>query len=174
MTDSIETLVVGKIGAPHGVLGWVKVNSYTNELAGIFEYAPWFIGETNQTFQVEKWRVHKNGLVAKLNGIDDRDDAERIKNFEISINIELLPELDGDDFYWRDLVGMEVSTLKGYHLGSVKEMFATGSNDVMLVEANPNDAFAKKQRMIPYLYDQVVIEVDRDAKLIKVDWEPDF
>lgn len=174
MTDTAETLVVGKVGAPYGVQGWIKVNSYTDELSGIFEYAPWFIGDENQAFHVEKWRIHKNGLVAKLDGIDDRDGADRIKNLEISINIEQLPALDGDDFYWRELVGMEVKTVKGYHLGSVKEMFATGSNDVMLVDANPNDAFGKKQRMIPYLYDQVVIEVNRESKLITVDWEPDF
>lgn len=173
MSHASETLVVGKIGAPYGVKGWVKINSYTEEDQGIFAYAPWLLG-SGKEYQVDQWRVHNKGLVAKLVGVETRDDAERIKNLEISIKTEQLPPLTGDEFYWRDLVGMQVVTDKGYDLGVVKELFETGANDVMLVKARPNDAFGQKERMVPFLYDQVIIEVDVPGKTIKVDWDPGF
>lgn len=113
-------------------------------------------------------------MVAKLIGVETRDDAESIKNLDVSIKAEMLPELAYDDYYWRDLVGMQVMTDKGYNLGVVKELFETGANDVMLVKANLNDAFGQKERMLPFLREQVIKEVDMQAKTITVDWDPGF
>jgi 16S rRNA processing protein RimM len=112
-------------------------------------------------------------LVAKLEGVDDRNAAELIKNADISIQSSQLPELD-NDFYWKDLIGMQVVTDKGYDIGVVKDMFETGSNDVMLVKAKINDAFGQKERLLPFLYDNVVLNVDKDGKTITVDWDPAF
>ncbi len=176
MSQASETVVIGKIGAPYGVKGWVKINSYTDILDGIFDYAPWLLGQDGQgrEFQVDQWRKHNNGLIAKLVGVESRDDAEAIKNLDISIKAEQLPPLEQDEFYWRDLIGMQVVTESGYHLGTVKELFETGANDVMLVRANPGDAFGQKERMVPYLVDQVIKQVDIAANTIKVDWDPGF
>lgn len=69
---------------------------------------------------------------------------------------------------------MQVITENGYDLGVVKEMFETGANDVMLVKANSNDAFGQKERMLPFLHDQVIKGVDKQARTIKVDWDPGF
>lgn len=176
MSHASDTLVVGKIGAPYGVKGWVKITTYTHEQDGIFAYSPWLLGEveSGKEYVVDQWRTHNKGLVAKLVGVETRDDAESIKNLEISIKAEQLPQLAEDDFYWRELVGMQVVTEQGYSLGVVKELFETGANDVMLIKANLNDAFGQKERMVPYLLDQVVKQVDRQAKTIKVDWDPAF
>jgi 16S rRNA processing protein RimM len=168
-----DMVVIGKIGAPYGVKGWVKITSYTETLEGIFDYQPWLLGN-GQEYQIEHWRTHNKGVVAKLIGVESRDDADSIKNLDISIKAEQLPQLADDEFYWRDLVGMQVVTESGYDLGVVKELFETGANDVMLVKANPNDAFGQKERMLPYLYDQVIKEVDKQANLIRVDWDPGF
>lgn len=173
MSSASDKVVVGKIGAPYGVKGWVKINSYTDENTGIFDYSPWLLGEEKE-IQVDQWRVHNKGLIAKLVGVESRDDAESIKNLDISIKTEQLPQLDGDDFYWRDLVGMQVVTTNGYDLGVVKELFETGANDVMLIRAKPNDAFGQKERMVPYLYEQVVKQVDVPGNTITVDWDPGF
>lgn len=173
MSQASDTLIVGKIGAPYGVKGWVKINSYTEEFAGIFNYSPWLLGNGKE-YQVDQWRVHNKGLVAKLTGVESRDDAESIKNLEILIKTAQLPQLAGDEFYWRDLVGMQVVTEQGYSLGVVKELFETGANDVMLVKANPNDAFGQKERMVPYLVDQVIKQVDVSGNTITVDWDPGF
>jgi 16S rRNA processing protein RimM len=167
-----DTLIIGKIGAPHGVQGWVKINSFTQNAEDIFGYTPWQLGN-NQAVQIDQWRHHGKVLVAKLVDVNTRNDAELIKNLDISISTSQLPELE-NDFYWKDLIGMQVVTDKGYDLGTIKELFETGSNDVMMVKANPNDAFGQKERLLPFIYDQVVLEVDRQGNTIKVDWDPAF
>lgn len=176
MSKASDTLVVGQFGAPYGVKGWVKINAYTDELTGIFDYSPWFIqqGKEVKEVQVEQWRMHNKGLVAKIVGVDDRDGADALKNQSIAISSEQLPALADDEFYWRDLIGLKVVNLSGYNFGTVKDMFETGSNDVMLVQANHNDAFGQKERMIPYLEQQVVSKVDLEAQTITVDWDPSF
>ena len=176
MSLASDKLVIGIIGAPYGVKGWVKITSHTHDLDGVFAYTPWLLGQVQEgnEYVVDQWRTHNKGLVAKLIGVDDRDDAERIKNLEISIKAEMLPELDDSDVYWRELVGMQVITDKGYNLGVIKELFETGANDVLLVKANLNDAFGQKERMVPYLLDQVIKQVDRQANTVTVDWDPAF
>jgi 16S rRNA processing protein RimM len=173
-TDNL--LVVGKVGAPYGVKGWVKITAYTDDVDNVFEYQPWMIVQNGkqQVVEIEQWRRHNKGVVAKLVGVDTRDDAEVLKNLDILIEEATLPALQQDDFYWRDLVGMQVVTDQGYHLGTVKELFETGANDVMLVKANHNDAFGKKERMIPYLVERVVLHVDSEKRTVTVDWEPSF
>jgi len=173
MSQASDTLVIGKIGAPYGVKGWVKINSYTDESTGIFDYAPWILSD-GKKYLVEQWRPNGKTLVAKLETIESRDDAERVKNCDISIQAEQLPELASDDFYWRDLIGMQVATLDGYQLGEVKELFETGANDVMLVKARSNDAFGQKERMLPFIRESVIKTVDMQAKTITVDWDPGF
>ncbi|MFT6344855.1 MAG: 16S rRNA processing protein RimM [Paraglaciecola sp.] len=176
MSLASDTLVIGIIGAPYGVKGWVKITSHTHDLDGVFAYTPWLLGQVEESkdYVVDQWRTHNKGLVAKLVGVDNRDDAEGIKNLEISIKAEMLPELDDSDVYWRELVGMQVVTDKGYNLGVIKELFETGANDVLLVKANLNDAFGQKERMVPYLLEQVIKQVDRQAKTVTVDWDPAF
>ena len=174
--NSSNTLVVGKIGAPHGIKGWVRINSYTDESDGIFDFSPWLLTVQGQLkeYKVADWKHQNKSFIAKLEGVENRTDVELLKNAEISIYEQQLPELEGDDFYWRDLVGLKVVTESGYDLGKVEQLFETGANDVLLVKANVKDAFGAKQRMIPYLYDQVIKQVDLDAKVITVDWDPGF
>lgn len=174
MSQVSDTIVIGKIGAPYGVKGWVKITTYTDEIQGVFDYSPWLLGDGKKEYTVDHWKTHNKGVVAKLIGVETRDDAESIKNLDVSIKAEMLPELADDDYYWRDLVGMQVMTDKGYNLGVVKELFETGANDVMLVKANLNDAFGQKERMLPFLREQVIKEVDMQAKTITVDWDPGF
>ncbi|MFC3120818.1 ribosome maturation factor RimM [Agaribacter flavus] len=172
MSSASGKLVVGKIGAPNGVLGWVKINSFTQHPTDIFDYIPWFLGDSRQ-IKVDQWRTHGKALVAKLVGIDSRNDAELIKNLEISVEESQLPELD-DGFYWKDLIGMQVVTSKGYNLGTIKQMFETGANDVMTIKANDNDAFGQTERLLPFIYDEVVLEVNKADNTVTVDWDPGF
>lgn len=172
MSQASDKLVIGKIGAPYGVKGWVKINAYTDVPEGIFDYSPWVVGD--QQYQIDQWRPHGKSLVAKIVNIDSRDDAERIKNLDILIAADQLPELDEGEFYWRDLTGMQVVTTQGYDLGVVKDVFNTGANDVLQVKANPNDAFGQKERLLPFVLDEVVQQVDKEGRVITVDWEPGF
>ncbi|WP_218312775.1 ribosome maturation factor RimM [Alteromonas antoniana] len=173
MSQASDKVVIGKIGAPYGVKGWVKINSYTETPEGIFDYQPWNLSDDNE-YQIDQWRPNGKNLVAKITGVESRDDAERIKNLDICIDADQLPDLGDEGFYWRELTGMQVVTTQGYDLGVVKEVFNTGANDVLQVRANVKDAFGQKERLIPFVFDDVVQSVDKEGKVITVDWDPGF
>ncbi|GLQ73822.1 ribosome maturation factor RimM [Vibrio sp. vnigr-6D03] len=176
MSEQVEKIVVGKFGASYGIRGWLKVFSYTDNAESIFDYSPWFIKQKGDWVEckVESWKRHNKGMVCKLEGLEIREEAHLLTNFEIAINPASLPELSEDEFYWRELFGMQVITTKGYNLGEVVDLLETGSNDVLVVKANLKDAFGQKERLIPFLEEQVIIQVDREAQRIEVDWDPGF
>jgi 16S rRNA processing protein RimM len=169
-------VTLGKIGAVYGIKGWIKVHSFTDDPEAIFDYSPWSLNLTGrqQYIEVSDWKRHNNGLIAKLKGVDDRDMAQQFVGAEIAISADALPELPEGEYYWRDLIGMTVKNIQGYHLGVVEDILETGSNDVLVLKANANDAFGKKERLIPYLFDQVIESIDTEQKQIIVDWEPGF
>ncbi|WP_068546033.1 ribosome maturation factor RimM [Thalassotalea crassostreae] len=169
-------VILGKIGAVYGIKGWLKIHSYTDDPQAIFDYSPWVInlGGKKQTVEVSEWRRHNNGLIAKFADISDRNDAQLRVSAEILVSSDALPELPEGDFYWRDLIGMSVVNESGYNLGEVSDIMETGSNDVLVVKANRTDAFGKKERLIPYLEDQVIKNVSLESKQIDVDWDPGF
>ncbi|MFY2507682.1 ribosome maturation factor RimM [Vibrio pectenicida] len=175
-TMSSDKIVVGKFGASYGIRGWLKVFSYTDNAESIFDYSPWFINQKGEWVEhkVESWKRHNKSLVVKVDGLNVREDAQLLTNFEIAIDPAVLPELPEDEFYWRDLIGMQVVTNKGYDLGIVSDMLETGSNDVLVVKANLKDAFGQKERLIPFLEEQVITLIDRQAQRIEVDWDPGF
>ena len=172
-----ESLVVlGTLGAVYGIKGWLRVNAYTEEASGIFEYAPWYVGRNGawREAKVSQWRWHNKGLVAKLAGIDDRDAAALYTGLEIAVPAEQLPELEENEFYWRDLTGMRVVNQEGYDMGTVDHLLSTVANDVLVVTANSNDAFGKRERLIPFIQSQYVVEVNKEKNTITVDWPADF
>ncbi|MCW8347809.1 MULTISPECIES: ribosome maturation factor RimM [Vibrio] len=176
MSNQSERIVVGKLGSTYGIRGWLKVFSYTDDPENLFDYSPWYINQKGKWVEVkvESWKRHNKGMVCKLEGLEVREEAHLLTNFEIAIDPAVLPELSEDEFYWRELFGMKVFTTKGYDLGEVTDMLETGSNDVLVVKANLKDAFGQKERLVPYLEEQVIKNVDREARRIEVDWDPGF
>ena len=171
-----EQIILGKVGAVYGIKGWLKIHSFTDETEAILDYFPWSLklGNKTQTVEITDWRKHNKGLIVKVANIDDRDEAQALVGSEVLTSEAALPELSEDDFYWRDLIGMSVVTNKGYDLGVVTDMMETGANDVLVVKANLNDGFSKKERLIPYLFEQVIESVSIENKQICVDWDPGF
>ncbi|ABM05052.1 16S rRNA processing protein RimM [Psychromonas ingrahamii 37] len=175
MSKKAEPIVIGKFGAVHGIKGWLKVHSYTDDPESIFEYKPLLMKSKGQFQEVNiaDWKRHSNGFVAKIVGFDVREEAQALVGLELLVDSDKLPNLE-EDFYWRDLIGCQVKTDNGYDLGVVTEIMETGSNDVLVVKANSNDAFGQKERLIPFIDKQVISNVDITSKLIQVNWEPDF
>lgn len=170
-----EQIVVGRIGAVYGVKGWLKVQSFTDDPESIFEYSPWLLSQkTECEMKVVEWRRHNNGLIARLEGISDRDEAARLTGADICITADELPALADDEFYWRDLIGMRVVNTNGYDMGVVEQIMPTASNDVLVVKANSNDGFGKSERLIPFIQSEYVTAVDKEAKQIQVEWPSDF
>jgi len=171
-----KDVTLGKVGAVYGIKGWLKIHSFTDDQEAILDYFPWSLklGNKIQSVEITDWRKHNNGLVVKVAGIDDRDVAQKLVGAEIFVSEDALSDLPEGEFYWRDLIGMSVVTDKGYDLGQVSDIMETGANDVLVVKANLKDGFGKKERLIPYLIDQVILSVSTENKQICVDWDPGF
>lgn len=175
MSEQAEPIEIGKFGAVYGIKGWLKVHSYTDDPESIFQYKP-LLMKSNGTFQeviITEWKRHNKGFVAKVAGYDVREEVQALVGLDLLVDPSNLPELEAD-YYWRDLVGCQVNTDKGYHLGVVTDLMETGSKDVLVVKANSNDAFGQKERLIPFIEEQVILNVDITGQLITVNWEPDF
>ena len=168
--------VVGKLGSTYGIRGWLRIYSSTEQAESIFDYQPWFLKIKCewQPTELENWRHHNHEIIVKLKGVDDREVAQTLANVEIGVDLSVFPELEEGDYYWHDLIGCSVVNLEGYTMGTVTEMMETGSNDVLVVKANTKDAFGKQERLIPFLYEQVVKRVDLTTKTIEVDWDAGF
>ncbi len=160
-------LVVGRISGLYGVRGWVKVFSETEPRANLLTYQPWYLGAGCGPRGLAAGRPHGKGLVARLEGCEDRDQAAALVGLEIRIHRDQLPRLGADEFYWADLVGLSVETLDGTPLGRVDRVFATAANDVLVVKGD-------RERLLPFVRDRVVTDVDPERGRIRVDWDPEF
>ncbi|MEH6575923.1 MAG: ribosome maturation factor RimM [Amphritea sp.] len=167
--------IVGRITTIYGVKGWVKIYSHTEPMESILDYSPWLLKLNGQwqPVKISDGKKHGKGLVAKLVGVDDREIARQYCGMDIAIEKSLLPELENGDFYWSQLEKLDVLTESGEKLGKVSHLIATGSNDVLVVKGNA-DSIDRKERLIPYLPDQVVKEINLEEGTIRVDWDPEF
>lgn len=171
-------LRLGEISGIHGVQGWVKIFSDTQPRENIFDYQPWFLCREGcrKTIEVLNWRKQGKTLVAHLQGIDDRDQARDLVGSVIAINEKSLPSLDNGEFYWSQLIGLRVTTLvadQKVDLGLVDRLIETGANDVLVVVGD-DQSLDQAERLIPWVPDQVVINIDLNAQVVEVDWDPDF
>ncbi len=159
---------MGRVGAPFGIKGWIKVQPYTESLDNLFDYDVWQInqGAAWQDFEVEEAAIHGDGLIAKLAGIEERDQAFALRGKEIAVNREQLPEPATGEYYWNDLIGMAVFNREGVVLGQVTGLMETGSHDVLVVKG-------ERERLIPFA-DAYVARVDQLGRRIEVDWELDW
>ncbi|MGM0535370.1 MAG: ribosome maturation factor RimM [Pseudomonadota bacterium] len=172
-----DHVVLGKLTSPYGVKGWLKVYSHTSPMEGILDYASWVLrrGATLTRVEVAQGRRHGKGLVARLEGIDSREAAEALAGAEILLPKAELPELSGDDFYWHELEGLRVVTRDGSVLGRIDYLFETGANDVLVVKGGlAADAIDDRERLLPFLPEEVIVEVDLEGGVMTVDWDPDF
>jgi 16S rRNA processing protein RimM len=160
-------VVLGRIAGVFGVRGWVKVFSETEPRDSILRYSPWLIGDTGEPRRVLEGRLQGKGVVARLEGCEDRDQAALLVEREISIPRDRLPPPSPDEFYWIDLEGLRVRTLEGQDFGTVSHLFSTGANDVLVV-------VGERERLLPFVWGDTVRSVDFEQGLIQVDWDPQF
>jgi 16S rRNA processing protein RimM len=118
--------------------------------------------------KVESAKIHNDVLVVKLQGVDDRDAAFSCKGKQVAVPRVSLPKLEGDEYYWSDLIGLSVKNQQNVDFGKITDVFATGANDVIVVNGEGN-----VERLIPFTA-QTILEVDLDAKTMLVDWDEDF
>ncbi|MGA9852730.1 MAG: ribosome maturation factor RimM [Gammaproteobacteria bacterium] len=162
-------IVIGKIAGAFGVKGWVKLQSWTEPREKIIEYRPWLLecdGEWRE-WQVAEGHIHGKSMIARLDGITDRDQAAALMGTSIAVRRDQLAATRPGEYYWADLVGLEVRLSNERSLGRVRSLLATGSNDVLVVQG-------ERERLIPFIRGRVIKDVDLGLRVIRVDWDPDF
>jgi 16S rRNA processing protein RimM len=164
-----DWVVLGRVSGLFGVQGWVRVFSHTEPREGIARYNPVLLKHRDewQPFEIEDGRAHGAGVVLKFVGCDDRDQAATLLQRDIAVRRAQLPPPEPGEYYWADLEGLRVMTLDGVELGAVASLFATGANDVMVVRG-------ERERLVPFIRGDVIVEIDLERRLLRVDWDPDF
>ncbi len=166
-------LLVGKITGVYGVKGWVKLFSWTEPREGIVQYRPWYLKKPSESawreIVLESGKRHGKTVIAKIEGIDDRNAAMLLAGQEIAIDASQLPPAGENEYYWRELIGCRVSNRQGIALGVVTGMMETGANDVLLLRGED-----EAQHLIPFTPGHAVTRVDVAARHIEVDWPVDW
>ncbi|MBT8059518.1 MAG: ribosome maturation factor RimM [Gammaproteobacteria bacterium] len=162
-----KVVPLGHVSGVHGIKGWVKIHSLTEPREAIFDYQPWLLGESHEAVRVQQGKKHGNRLIALLENIEDRDQAEALVNRAIAVYRDQFPELPGGEYYWTDLIGLDVALEDGTALGTIRDLMATGAHDVLVVQG-------ERERLVPFVPGEYVKHVDLDKGIVVVDWDPEF
>ena len=169
MNDALtQPVILGRVVGLVGVKGWIKVYSYTEPREAVLDYKDWLLGRDGNWRRAElaEGKRHGKAIVARLEGIDDRDAATELLGSDIGVDRDALPEPEEGHYYWADLEGLTVVHTDGTELGKVSYLMATGVHDVLVVDGTA-------ERLIPFVPGQVILDVDLAAGVIRVDWEWD-
>jgi 16S rRNA processing protein RimM len=160
---------VGKISGVFGIKGWLKIFSYTEPRDNILSYKNWLLNKSGQEKSVKiiGGQAQGKSVVAQIDGIADRDQALTLMGWDVYISHEQLPAPEEGEYYWIDLIGMDVENLEGVQLGKIDSLFETGANDIIVVKGD-------RERAVPFLQGQTVKSIDLIAGKMIVDWDADF
>ena len=169
IADPAAVVRLGEVCGVHGIKGWVKVRSFTEPRSNLIAYRDWLLdtGGRRRIVHVEDASVAGGNVIAKLEGVDDRDVAQALIGSVVFVRRSEMPRCAPGEYYWTDLEGLEVRTLTGDVLGTVAGLIETGANDVIVLAGTEG-------RLIPCIADQVIRQVDLEAGVIIVDWDASF
>lgn len=169
MNNKASWVVIGRFGRPHGIKGFVTVHSFTEPRDNILRYTDWhaFLNNEWQPIKLICVETHNKAIIAQVEGYPERELVTRLTNAEIAVHQEQLAELDPGEYYWHQLIGMNVVNQKGEPFGTVIEIMPTGANDVLVVQG-------EKRHLIPYLPGQFIIDINNSQNVITVEWDLDF
>lgn len=167
-------IVLGKIVGAYGVQGWVRVHPFADDPASWVRIKAWQLGREGEA--PETWRevvprrskLRSEGLLVQLEGVTDRTAAKALKGLLVGAAREAMPATGEGEYYWADLIGLEVVNGRDERLGSVKELIESAASDVLVVVADDGT-----ERLLPFV-GAVVTDVDVVAKRIRVEWEADW
>ena len=164
-TPERQLLAIGQFGAPHGLKGHIKLQSWAEPPASIFELQPWYLQHANQTWAPVEATYHsqtKRYFVASLPNYTTIEQAQQLKNLTIYIDRQQLPTCQDGEHYWSDLEGLEVINTQQQHLGCVDHVFAVGDNSMLAIKGQHNI-------MLPF-DSSTIAEVTEQH--IMVHWQP--
>lgn len=189
--------ILGRVGAAVGIKGWVRLISFTDPAGNLLEFRHFYLsapggylsapggylsapGESGdkpagplEAIEIDAGRFQGKQLIGHIRGCDDRDEARQYTGRDLLVETSALPALAEDEFYWHQLEGLLVVNLQEERLGRVHHLMETGANDVLVVRPDA-DSIDTEERLIPWLRESVVKEVDLEGRTIRVDWEKDY
>ena len=159
---------MGRIIAPFGVKGWVKVQPNTAVIQNLLAYRTWWVGGEGDWREraVAEAKVQGSAVVARLTDCDDRDAAALLQGKPVAVPRAALPQARNGEYYWADLIGLAVVNVAGQDFGRVTQILETGANDVLVVQG-------ERERLIPFIAD-VIRGVDLASGVIRVEWGADY
>jgi 16S rRNA processing protein RimM len=183
--DAVE---LGRFLDAWGIKGWVRIQPHSADTSALFQSADWFLQPPEARFargfsafsgpvsvRVAEIKAHSDGIVARLDGVDDRNGAEALKGVRISVPRSAFPAAAEGEYYWVDLIGLDVFNREGVHLGVVRDLMPTGPNSVLVMEyAETVDGVEKTaERLVPFVA-AYIDDVDLKARRITADWQTDY
>ncbi|MGM9428219.1 ribosome maturation factor RimM [Hydrogenophaga sp. MI9] len=183
--DAVE---LGRIQEAWGIKGWVRIQPHSADTSALFESREWFLQPPEARFargfsafsgsvqvQIAEIKTHADGIVARLEGVEDRNGAEALKGVRISLPRSAFPAAADGEYYWVDLIGLEVVNREGVHLGVVRDLMPTGPTSVLVMEYTETVDGAEKtaERLVPFV-GAYIDDVDLKARRITADWQPDY
>ena len=172
-----DYILLGEISGVSGLKGWVKVFSHTSPRLQITEYKQWFLQKKGndqwQTVKLKGGKAQGKNIIASIEGVQYRDQAEALIGSTIAVSSDQLEKLSEGEYYWKDLIGLNVENTEGVKLGKIDWLFNTGSNDVITIKGK-NAEGENVEHLVPYIIDDYVISVSLEGSLMVVNWDPDF
>lgn len=183
--DAVE---LGRVQDAWGIKGWVRIQPHSADTDALFASQDWYLQPPEARFargfsafkgcvavRVAELKAHADGLVARLEGVDDRNLAESLKGCRISLPRSAFPEPEEGEYYWVDLIGLRVVNREGEDLGVVRDLVSTGPTSVLVLEylETVDGEERAAERMIPFVA-AYIDDVDRAAGRITADWQKDY
>lgn len=170
-----DLVQVGYISGAYGLNGWVRIKPYSDDADALLSARTWWLDKPDfHDVEMMQSKVHSGDVVAQLMGVAGRDAAEALKGAAVQISRSHFPALSRDEFYWVDLIGLEVENLQGQQLGRVTDMMDNGAHPILRITPAVVAETEKQQEILIPFVDQFVKTVDQAAKKITVDWGLDF
>ena len=171
-----DLVQVGHVSGAYGIVGGIRVTPYSTDADALLNVKTWWIDKpTLRAVSVRSAKLHGGDVVATLVELRDRDEAEALKGATVQVARSEFPQLEEDEYYWSDLIGLDVVNLQGEALGKVTDMMHNGAQSILRIApvADPAAETKAPERLVPFV-DHFVKTVSLDKKLITLDWGLDF
>ena len=169
MTDTQQWVAMGYIKGVFGVKGWLKIAANTEYADSLLDYPEWQLRKDSHTLlvKVESGKLNTSELLVKLEGIEGRDAAFALRGYTIDIMRSQFGPAEENEYYWADLIGMDVVNREGLVLGKIQNLMQTGAHDILVIDSE------HEQRLIPFV-SHFIDEVNSEKHIVTVDWGLDY
>jgi 16S rRNA processing protein RimM len=167
--SSTDWVIIGRFGRPHGIKGYITVIAFTEPRENLLQFTNWHVhrNEQWQPLAIKHVQINLKHILVQVANYDEREQAAALTNCEIAVNREQLPKLEAGEYYWHQLIGMQVVTSNGVTLGDVTDLLSTGAHDVLIIQG-------KRRHLVPYVLNKFVLNIDDVNRQITVDWDEEY